>query len=290
LLPLDFSRDATPQNQAATSAAANPGSQMLLPGVPSASTPTDPALAPPATSPGAPPVAGANSRIAELSRAATERYRSMSSYIARFRRREVVNGKAKPEELMLIKFRQQPWSVFFKWLGTEGHGREVIFVEGKYDNKLNTKLAAGDVPLMAAGKRFAIAPDNSLVRSNSRHSIHEAGIGNLIQQFADLVAANARGDTHFGTLRYLGPVRRPELDQPCEAVEQMIPRGSEPGLPKGGTRLWVFDSATCLPVLATLRDETNKEVEFYCYDRIEYPAQLTDDDFNPDVIWAVPKP
>ncbi len=72
----------------------------------------------------------------------------MNSYIAHFRRREVVNGKAKPEELMLIKFRQPPWSVYFKWLGTEGHDREVIFVGGKYDNKLNTKLAAGDVPLM----------------------------------------------------------------------------------------------------------------------------------------------
>ncbi len=55
------------------------------------------------------------------------------------------------------------------------------------------------------------------------------------------------------------------IDQPCEAVEQMIPPGSEPGLLKGATRLWVFDSAACSHVKATLRDETNKEVEFYCY-------------------------
>ncbi len=262
-----------------------------MPNVPrTACAPTDQPIVPPANNPGMPAVAGTNNRIAELSRLATERYRSMDSYIARFRRRELVNGKTKPEELTLIKFRQQPWSVYFKWLGTEGHGREVIFVQGKYDNKLNTKLAAGDVPFMAAGKRFAIAPDNSMVRNSSRHSIREAGIGNLIQQFAGLVAANGRGDFHFGTLRYLGAIRRPELEQPCEAVEQMIPAASEPGLPKGGKRLWVFDSATSLPVLVTLRDEANKEVEFYCYDRIEYPARLTDDDFNPDLIWAQPKP
>jgi hypothetical protein len=258
---------------------------MLLPDVPRAviRKAQEPAL--PATNPSLASPGLSNNRIAELSRGATERYQSMDSYIARFRRREVVNGKVKPEELMLIQFRKEPWSVYFKWLGKEGHGREVVFVDGKYENKLHTLLAAGDVPLMPAGKRFSISPDNSLVRNASRHSIHEAGIGNLIQQFSDLAAANAKGDTHLGTLHYLGQIRRTELDQACEAVEQIIPVGSEPGLAKGGQRLWVFDSATSLPVLISARDETNKEVEFYCYDRIQYPVQLTDVDFNPDVIW-----
>jgi len=41
----------------------------------------------------------------------------MDSYIARLTRREQVNGKKQPEEIILFKFRQQPWSVYFKWLG-----------------------------------------------------------------------------------------------------------------------------------------------------------------------------
>jgi hypothetical protein len=224
-------------------------------------------------------------RLAELSRAALARYQSIDSYVARFRRREVVGSTAKPEEMMVIKFRKNPWSVYFKWLGAEGHGREAAFVDGKYDNKLHTLLAAGDMPLMPAGKRFSLSPDNALVRNSSRHPIREAGFGTLVDQFARLVAANAKGDFHPGALRYLGPIKRNEFEQPCEAVEQSIPPGAEAGLPKGGRRLWVFDSATSLPVLMTAFDDANKEVEYYCYDRLQYPASLTDDDFNPDVLW-----
>ena len=44
-----------------------------------------------------------------------------------------------------------------------------------------------------------------------------------------------------------------------------------------------------LPDLLVTWDDANREVEYYCYDRLEYPVNLTDDDFNPDVIWA-PKP
>ncbi len=234
---------------------------------------------------GPPPRVNSTEKLAELAQAATRRYDSIDSYIARFRRREVVAGKQKPEELMLIKFRKNPWSVYFKWLGTEGHNREAVFVPGKYEDKLHTLLAAGDVPLMPAGKRFSLSPDSPLVRNQSRHSIREAGIGSLIDQFAHLVAANAKGDMRFGTLRYIGQIRRPEFDQPCDAVEETIPPGGDPGLPQGGRRLWVFDSVTNLPVLVIAWDESNKEVEYYCYDRIQFPANLTDDDFNPDKIW-----
>lgn len=306
--PIENSRDAAPKAQGATPSAGNqvPVSDVRegmpkIPAFPAAGSapaklpasldlsieapPKLPGAVPPSQGLGVPTRENSNERIAELFRGATERYQHIDSYIARFRRREVVGTTAKPEELMLIKFRKNPWSVYFKWLGSEGHGREAVYVNGKYDNKLHTLLAAGDVPLMPAGKRFSLSPDSSLVRNSSRHSIHEAGFGSLIDQFARIAAANAKGDTHLGTLRYLGPIKRPEFDQPCEAVEQIIPPGSEQGLLKGGRRLWVFDSATSLPVLVTAHDEANKEVEFYCYDRLQYPANLTEDDFNPDVLW-----
>jgi Protein of unknown function (DUF1571) len=285
LFPFDVPRGPLPNSQTSAPAIPSSGTQMPMPNLAS-----DPALnvqRPVSTTPApvSQPTPSSNDRIAQLARVAVERYQTIDSYIARFRRRELVNGKPKPEELTLIKFRKEPWSVYFKWLGTEGHGREVVFVNGKYENKLHTLLAAGDNMLLPAGSRFSLAPDSLLVRNASRHTIQEAGIGTLIDQFSHIVAANARGDTRLGTLRYLGPIKRPELDQPCEAVEQTIPAGSEPGLAKGGHRLWVFDSASGLPVLVTARDDTNKEVEFYCYDRIEYPVHLVDDDFNPDLIW-----
>jgi hypothetical protein len=135
---------------------------------------------------------------------------------------------------------------------------------------------------MPAGKRIALSPDSPLVRSSSRHSIHEAGIGVLIEKFGGLLDATEKGDNRYGAVRYLGLVKRPELEAPCEAAEQEIRPGSEALLPRGGRRLWLFDTVSKLPVLMTTRDETGHEVEYYCYDRFQYPVRLDNDDFNPD--------
>jgi hypothetical protein len=258
---------------------------------PSPATPQAPP-GPPDKAPEIAAPAGSNSvvRLRTLYQDAADRYASIHSYIVRLRRREQVNGKDHPEELLLVKFRKDPWSVYFKWLGQEGHGREVIYVRGQYEDKIHTLLAAGDIPLMPAGKQIALAPDNALVRSSSRHSIHEAGIGYMVHSFGEVVATAERTGQQ-PLARCLGLVSRPELAAPCEAVDQSIPPGSEPLLPRGGRRLWLFDSSnTRLPVLVITQDETGHEVEYYCYDRFLFPVNLDDRDFNPDELWKTSRP
>src|SRR5262249_8124468 len=89
---------------------------------PASSTP------PPAPPPGA-PAEGTSPR--ELYQKAAARYANIDSYIARLTRREVVKDRPQPEAVMLFKFRKEPWSVYFKWLGKEGQGREVVYVRGE---------------------------------------------------------------------------------------------------------------------------------------------------------------
>ena len=63
-------------------------------------------------------------------------------------------GKKKPEELIRVQFRNEPFSVHLKWLGDEGKGRETIYVKGKYDNEMQVLLAANDAfPFSPAGFR-----------------------------------------------------------------------------------------------------------------------------------------
>ncbi len=205
---------------------------------------------------------------------------AMPAYTARLRQREQVGGKDKPEEVMLFKFRQQPWSVYFQWIGPEARGREVVYVQGRYDGKIHTRLAAGDVLLMPAGARFSVSPDSVMARGRSRHPITEAGVGFLVQHFGQLV------EQGNGRLTYLGPQSRPEFAAAVEGVEEMVPAGVESALPGGGRRLWCFAADSHLPVLISTRDGTGHEVEYYCYEQINYPVQLTDEDFNPDHLWA----
>lgn len=225
------------------------------------------------------------SQLRALHRKAVDRYKTMDSYIVRLRRREQINGKDKPEELMLFKFRKKPFSVCFKWLGIQGHNREVIYVKGKHNDLIHTLLAEGDMPLMPAGKRMSLSPDNVFVRSASRHSITDAGIGIMVERFGKVLDAMEAGDHRRGTMKYLGPLKRPEFEQPFEAAEQAIPPDCEPQLAKGGSRLWLFDPESSLPLLLITLDHTNHEVEYYCYDRLQFPVRLDDDDFNPDKLW-----
>jgi hypothetical protein len=253
-----------------------------LPGVSDSGPPLNPA---PVPSPGNPSASDIDKFLA-LYRDAAQTYAGIDSYIVRLHRREQVNGKDHPEEVMLFKFRKQPWSAYFKWLGNEGKGREVIYVKGKYGDKLHSLLAAGDVPFTPAGKRMAFAPDSFLVRSSSRHPITEAGIGGIIDHYGRTIEQIKGDPSKLATVRYLGAVQRPDYTVPLIGTEQTMLPGSDPLLPHGGKRTLFFDQRSHLPVLLVTLDNTGHEVEYYRYDYFEYPVKLDDDDFNPDKLWG----
>jgi hypothetical protein len=244
----------------------------------------EPAMPPPAAAPQALEEAKVNP-LRAIHHKAAQKHASLDSYVLRLRRREVVGGQNRPEEIMLMKFRREPWSVYFKWLGTEGQGREVVYVKGRHGNMIHSLTAAGDLLFLPGGKRFRVAPDSFLVKSKSRYPITDAGLGGLIDRFGQLVAANEKGDMRHGAAKYLGQLKRPEFEPKVEGVLQIIPAKSDPHLPRGGQRLWFFDTTLHLPVLIITQDDTGREVEYYCHDRFQFPVRLDDDDFDPDVLW-----
>jgi hypothetical protein len=216
---------------------------------------------------------------------AQKKYAGIDSYIARLTRREVVGTKPSTEEVMLFKFRKQPWSVYFKWLSKEGMGREVVMVQGQHESKLHTLLAAGDIPFVPAGRRMALAPDNVLVRSATRHPVTDAGIGASIDYLGTVLSAVERGDRKQGSLQLVGPVERTEFDRPVYGLEHTLQAGLDPSLPKGGRRLYFFNPENQLPTLIIAKDERGQEVEYYFHDRLLPNVKLDDDDFDPDRLW-----
>jgi hypothetical protein len=240
--------------------------------------------APVADAPGSP---GESDPLRRLHHDAAAAYAKLPCYMARLRRREVVQGRAKPEEVLIFKFRERPYSVHFKWLGDEGQGREVVFVRGQGDDKLHILTAANDIPFAAAGKRLALAPDSLMVKAASKYPITEAGIGNMINRFGRMLDTMRAGGSGISA-KFLGPVQRPEYPGTLEGVECTFPADREPEIPSGGRRLVFFDPATHFPVLSLTYDTAGREVDFYCFDRFQLDVKLDDDDFNPDKLWAIP--
>jgi hypothetical protein len=231
-----------------------------------------------------PPSDDLAANLRSLYERASRRYATMDSYTLRMRRREVVAGKARPEELILSRFRREPFSLYLKWIGEESKNREVCFVKGQHDDLVHTLMAPGDLFLFA-GKHFKVAPDSPLVKSNCRYPITEAGFGPVIARFGRLTTAIEKGDAREGAAKLLGKVKRPEFEEPLDGVLQTLPVNFESLFPGGGQRHWYFDAANGLPVLIVTFDHQGKEVEYYCHDRIQAPANLDDDDFNPYRLW-----
>ncbi len=214
-------------------------------------------------------------------------FQETDSFTCRMVRREVVSGKQHPEELMAFQYKKNPYSIHFKWLGQEGKGREVVYVEGKFDDKIQTRLAAGDIPFMPAGKRMSFAVDNPLVRSASRHSVREASFGFMLSTVGTMLALQKEGNSKLGSIQYVGKIRRPDLGGEVEMVECKLAPGAEHTLPEGGRRLYAFDPVVGHPVLVQTFDSHGQEVEYYRYDRFFFKG-LEDSDFDPETLWAKP--
>ena len=114
----------------------------------------------------------------------------------------------------------------------------------------------------------------------------------MIESFGRMVAGIEKGDAREGTAKYLGRVKRNEFPGvEVEAVHQVLPPNGDPLLPKGGQRYWFFDVTTGLPALYITLDANSRvnpegEVEYYVYDRVQWPMPMDDNDFNPDRVWA----
>jgi Protein of unknown function (DUF1571) len=225
--------------------------------------------------------------IKELHQRAVESYAKIDCFDARLIRRESVNGKVNPQETIYFMFRKEPFSVRLKWIGQEAQGREVIYVAGQYGNKMHIMPSKQDSLLPPMHMSFA--PDDTMVRSKTRHDIREAGLSEAIRGIGNSLDMAARNPAQRKRLRYLGQVTRPEYPK-MEAVEDSIPPRTEALLPQGGKRVYFFDTGTNsasagLPVLIVTHDAAAKEVEYYCFDRMTTRIRLTDKDFDPEQVW-----
>jgi hypothetical protein len=226
---------------------------------------------------------GSTSSLKRLARRAVEHEKSMNNYMCRIRRREQVNGKDQPEEIIMLKYCRAPLSIHCKWLGDEARGREIVYVQGQRDNRVSILTGKGDI--LGSGKQMTFPIESPIVRSKSRYPLTEAGIGAAVVRFGALMDVIDRGQSNAGSLRYLGLQSRSEFSRPVEAVEQTIPANLESFLPRGGLRYFFFDETNGLPMLVVTFDDAKRQVEYYHFDRLQSPVNLDENDFDPDILW-----
>ncbi|HMP04259.1 MAG TPA: DUF1571 domain-containing protein [Gemmatales bacterium] len=109
----------------------------------------------------------------QLIRTAEERFAAIQDYECIFLRDEFIDGKMNQNHLY-IKVRHEPFSVLMEWLGPAmKRGRKVAWVDGKNDGKMLVKQLI----------TLRMDPQESIKKKESRHTIQETGIKNLITRY-----------------------------------------------------------------------------------------------------------
>jgi hypothetical protein len=133
---------------------------------------------------------------------ARQSYAGVRDYTCTLVSQERVGGKLLPENVIAFHFRGQPFSVYMRWLGPKDKlGQEVAYVQGRNNGKMRVHPPKGGLGGMLGF--ISLDPRDPKVMENSRHTIYEAGIGNMIEQFGRVwTAERARGKTRVSMAEY----------------------------------------------------------------------------------------
>jgi hypothetical protein len=209
---------------------------------------------------------------------ARQAYAGVRDYSCLFVKREQLHGQLQPENLIVMKVRTQPFSVYLRWLKPNTvAGQEVCYVAGKNDGMMRVHSRG----LLGAVGFVSLDPQDPRAQENSRHTITEAGIGNLIDRFSQ------RWEMERGLNRTL--VRTAEYDynkRRCVRVETTHPDTA------GNRFLFYrsvvyFDKETHLPIRVENYDwprlggdPNGALVESYSYADLRLNVGVSDATFN----------
>jgi hypothetical protein len=197
-------------------------------------------------------------------------------YIARFTKRERVDGTLKAAETIRLKVRHEPFGVYMRFLKPSGvEGQQAIYAEGLNDDK----LVAHGAGLRRLIGTFRLPPTDPLATAGNRHTITSVGIKNLLKK----MIADKEGPQEGVTVASA----KTEVAGRPATMWQFTYAQPSPGKEAHISRI-VIDNEWNVPVQYVAygfpaEDEDKPPLlEEYQYENFEFDTGLTDEDFDPE--------
>ncbi|MFQ5658438.1 MAG: DUF1571 domain-containing protein [Candidatus Methylomirabilales bacterium] len=197
-------------------------------------------------------------------------YALVRDYTAIFKKHERVQGVLMDEEVIQLKF-QKPFRVYLRWLNGPKKGREILYVDGENENRMQVYDPSGIQRLFT----LLMDPRGKRALRESRFPITEVGIGRLIDEIANGVThASLRGE-----LRLIDHGGGEEGGRLVWRYELIFPDDPTKGYfsPK---LLLAVDRELELPVRVVLHDWTGNVVGDYTYARLHLNPGLAPLEFE----------
>lgn len=215
-------------------------------------------------------------RPLELAYQSRDALSKLKDYEAQFTKKEVVDRRLKTSA-MKIKLREEPFSVYLLFLDAN-KGREVLFVNGKNNNKLlvhetGLKGLVGTVPL---------DPKSRDAMADNRYPVTMIGMRNML----DKIITQWETEGKFGetSVLFYDPKDTRLGDRPCAAIVSEHPQPRDQF--KFKKTMLFIDDETKYPICVQQygfpgrNDKDPPLVEEYIYSQIKGNLGLTDKDFD----------
>ncbi len=206
--------------------------------------------------------------------------KEIKDYTAVFSKTEMVKGKLIKQE-MQMKFRAKPFSVYFLYRGGNSDGRQAIYVDGRYDNKLIVKEANGIGSVIPGGVHLRL--NDPRVVAENRYPVTHVGIANLLETTIRDWEKESKIPGDEVDVQFFPNAKLKDL--PCRAI-QVVHLKKLGGLQYHMNRVY-FDKETKLPVRAERYGWPERPgdkpplLEEYRYTNLQTNVNLTDADFDP---------
>ena len=215
--------------------------------------------------------ASADEDLASLLLGMEAAYAKVTDYTARFTRQEWLNGGLQPREEMLLKF-QRPARMYLRWTLGPPKGREILFVQGRDDDK----ILVHEPGLLAGLFTSVMAADSPRVLKESRHPVTDIGLGYLIE----LLVSNMKRALERSELTLVDSGITFQSGHRIRRLEGIMPR--DPRQNYYCYRAVVsIDLEWGLPVAVTIFDWDNRMIEEYTYRDLRLNPGLREIDFDP---------
>ncbi len=190
-----------------------------------------------------------------------------------YKQERLDNEDLQDVETVLLKYRDDPWSIYMKWLDGPWKGRELV-----YNEKV---LGAGRVRVRERGiwgvLPLTLPVDSELAQRGSNHMVTEIGLKNLLDMImVDYMKAAPKG--HIKRVNH----GIEDLDgHKVYKMESILPKDKSLGY-YCYRMVHYIDFIRSLEIKAEMFNWKDQLYESYYYTQIKINPGLTDRDFDPE--------
>ena len=201
-----------------------------------------------------------------LLRDAKVRADSLEDYTLILIKQERMDGVLLPVSVAFVKWKG-PFSIYLKFLEGKDRGREIIYIEGKYRDKMI--VSPGGI---LGALTIKVSPDSLIAKRNNRHTITEAGMSNTIKRILSIIENEYRKPSSNISVVFFGE----EVFENDKCIHIRIDKSSY----AERTEVYLY-SDTLFPHTIISYEKGGELLESYRYSDIRTNVGLDDSDFDP---------